>query len=78
MIQYRYRRVVIRDGVIVHDAVAEMDGAAIYKQISTMGHRVGDVRYAFYQLINHWNAIGLIGIANGGPQYVYTVVERHD
>lgn len=72
MLDYRYRRTVIRDGAIVHDAVMSIDSAAVYMQASKLGH-VSDCRFAFYKLVNHWNAIGLLGVPNGGPMYVYTV-----
>jgi len=66
--KYRYTRHVIRGQDIKTETVT-MDADQLYREMGMVGYG------AFAGLINKWNRNGLIGVAKGGPVYVYTIDE---
>lgn len=66
--KYTYTQHAIRDGEHWRETKT-ISSEQLYRE---MGH-VG--QSAFLMLVNKWNRIGLLGIAMGGPTYVYVAEE---
>lgn len=61
---YKYTRCAFKDGQR-HEEACSITGDDL---ICTMGQ---NNQLAFFSLINKWNRTGLMGVANGGPIYVF-------
>lgn len=70
MTEYRYRATAFSrsNGKVLRDEFKTITGGEVYAQQSEVGE------LAFRRLVDRWNRNGLLGIANGGPIYVYTVI----
>ena len=60
-----YTRHAYRDGKKVNEERLVLGGSELYRQTSRVG------RTAFLELINRWNSVGLLGVAQSGVVYVF-------
>lgn len=66
--KYKYTQHAIRDGEHWIETKT-VSSEQLYREMGRVGEG------AFMMLINKWNRIGLLGVPNGGPVYVYVIDE---
>ncbi|CAA2141400.1 hypothetical protein [Hyphomicrobium sp. ghe19] len=65
---YRYTRNAIKGTEITSESKT-ITGEQLYQEMGMVGPG------ALMMLVNKWNRLGLIGVPNGGPVYVYVMDE---